>query len=373
MENVKDKELINLEKEILKENIGGSLFKVFVWEENSANIQDSEDLKLLIFNKEDKDLMKRILDTKGKTPRVNRNTLIFLCPQETEKIQFINALRCKLAYEAIEKDKTLKLSEEQRKEIIKEMKKLDESITELLYRCYRKVYLPAREGLKDIDLGIPTYGEEKPLDRQVYEKLRSEGEILEKIAPLVIKEKYLKDRDYVSTEKLYKSAFTTPGEPRVLNKDIWEEAISEGVEKGLFGLGELKEDNPICRYFKEKPTISFSQNEVIIKEEICIKQQKQEEIRESVGIEVQSQPLTTEIKEPTAVIEQGKMKDKVYLKFKIPRGKVSQIMGIMNYLQTKFQNLEIELIATEGQISDQDYEDKIKEAFRQLGIEFKNE
>ena len=43
-------------------------------------------------------------------------------------------------------------------------------------------------------------------------------------------------------------------------------------------------------------------------------------------------------------------------------------MGIMNLLQSKFENLEIEIMATDGSISDQDYEDKIMEAFRQLGI-----
>jgi len=32
-------------------------------------------------------------------------------------------------------------------------------------------------------------------------------------------------------------------------------------------------------------------------------------------------------------------------------------------------NLEIELHAKDGSISEQDYEDKIKETFRQLGIE----
>ena len=44
-------------------------------------------------------------------------------------------------------------------------------------------------------------------------------------------------------------------------------------------------------------------------------------------------------------------------------------MGVMNLLQLNFDNLQIELLATEGQMSDQDYEDKIKEAFGQLGIE----
>ncbi|MDD1744402.1 MAG: hypothetical protein LUQ20_01120 [Candidatus Methanoperedens sp.] len=43
-------------------------------------------------------------------------------------------------------------------------------------------------------------------------------------------------------------------------------------------------------------------------------------------------------------------------------------MGVMNLLQSKFETLEIELIANDGAITEQDYEDKIKEAFRQLGI-----
>jgi rubrerythrin len=37
-------------------------------------------------------------------------------------------------------------------------------------------------------------------------------------------------------------------------------------------------------------------------------------------------------------------------------------MGIMNLLQSKFENLEIEILAEDGEISEQDYEDKIKEA-----------
>ena len=41
----------------------------------------------------------------------------------------------------------------------------------------------------------------------------------------------------------------------------------------------------------------------------------------------------------------------------------------MNLLQSNYDNLQIELMATEGQMSNQDYEDKIKEAFVQLGID----
>jgi len=44
-------------------------------------------------------------------------------------------------------------------------------------------------------------------------------------------------------------------------------------------------------------------------------------------------------------------------------------MGVLNLLQSKFASLEIELEATDGEISEQDYEDKIRESFRQLGID----
>lgn len=62
--------------------------------------------------------------------------------------------------------------------------------------------------------------------------------------------------------------------------------------------------------------------------------------------------------------------DRVHLKFQIPKGKVSGIMGMMNLLHSKFESLEIEINAARGEMSKQDYEDKIEETLRQLDIEF---
>ena len=44
-------------------------------------------------------------------------------------------------------------------------------------------------------------------------------------------------------------------------------------------------------------------------------------------------------------------------------------MGMMNLLQRDFSTLQIELTATDGEMSEQDYEDQIKEALDQLGID----
>ncbi len=371
MENIKGEELIDMEQELLRDTIKGGKLKVFIWEENAGNIPDSEELKLAILNRENIEIMKNILKTKGQTPRVNINTLFFLYPMESERSGFINTLKRKIAYDYIEKDKNLNLSDDQKKEVRKELKKTETNSKESIRKFYRMVAVPEKEGLKNTDLGIPTYGEEKGLNQEVYEKLRSDGEILEKIAPLVLREKYLCEREYVSTEQLYQSSIKTPGETRTINKTVWEQGIAEGVLKGLFGLGDLESNKPVCRYFKEKASVALSGNEVVISETLCRDQMMKEETPKPQEPELPEKPHEKDkdkIKEkkPDYPV---KTKDKIQLRFQVPKGKIANIMGVMNLLQSKFETLEIELIANEGTISEQDYEDKIKEAFRQLGIE----
>ena len=55
------------------------------------------------------------------------------------------------------------------------------------------------------------------------------------------------------------------------------------------------------------------------------------------------------------------------------KAKVASLMGVMNFLQSRFNNMEITLDVVEGQISEQEYEDKIKEAFRQMGVTVEDE
>ena len=374
MENIKDNELLDLEIDLIRSNIKGGKFKVTIWEENSGNIADSEELKLVILKRENKHIISDIIKCKGQTPRVYRNTIFFLYPLESERPVFTNMLKRKIAYEYIEQDKTINLSEDQKKEVKKELKNADEGLKDAIRRLYRIVTIPGKDGFLDMDMGIPTYGEDKSIDLEVYEKLRSNGQILEKIAPLVLREKYLSNKDYVLTEQLYQSLFRTPGETR-MDKKALEQGIAEGVRMGLFGLVELENDKPICRYFKEQPSLAFSGNEVMINEALCREQWKKEELSEQdiTQPEISEMPDHTYETIKKEIDLKAKTKNKVQLKFRVPKGKISNVMGVMNLLQNKFETLEIELIARDGNISEQDYEDKIKEAFRQMGIELNEE
>ncbi len=366
MENIKDPEVVEVEEELLKENMKDSRLKAFIWQEDPGNIPDNEEHKLLVLKRKSDKVMDEIQKNKGLTPRVYRNALFFLYPLEAERTLFINTVKMKLACESIEDDKTLILSEEQKKENKKELKRAEERVAESIRRLYRMIAAPSREGFKEVDLGIPTYGEAKRLHEEIFAKLRSDGEILESIAPLVLREKYLVNKDYVLTEQLYQSLFRTPGETRPANKGVLDESVVKGVQMGLFGLGELQDNKPFCRFFKEASSPAFSGQEILITESLCKKTEKPYQVPETPGMEQKIRETAPTGTQPRFPVTEKK---EVYLKFKVPKGKVSNIMGVMNLLQSKFNTLELQLLAKDGGISQQDYEDKIEEAFRQLGIE----
>lgn len=375
MENIKEAAIIEMERELLRASIRSGKMRTYIWEENATNITDSEELKLVILRKENKTLINDILKTKGQTPRVYRNTLFFLYPLEAERIGFLNTVKRKLAFENISQDKNLKLTDEQRKEVKEELKKLESPLKESIRRLYRSAAVPDKDRCKEKDLGIPTYGVNRSLDEELFEQLRMDGEVLEKIAPIVLKEKYLTNRDFVSTHQLFESSLKTPGEARPVSKRVLEQGIVEGVQMGLFGLGELDEDTPQCIYFKEYPTVSFTGTEILIKDSICIEQKRQR----AETLEGKQPYEHIEDKEPSQKAEDSEKRidpisvdsrEQLRLKFQVPKGKVSGIMGVMNLLQSKFNVLEIELSAKDGEISRQDLEDKIGETFRQLNIDF---
>lgn len=379
MENIPDADVAQTEEALLRARIRGERFKVYIWRTESSDIPDTPDLKLAIMAERNETVMRKILEEKGGSPRVHRNTIFFLVPLANERPVFSNLVRKLLAYRAMDSDPTLSLTAEQHREIRDGLKKLDNDLAEGIRRLYRQVFVPDRNGWKEFDLGIPTVGEAKPLDQDVYDRLRSEGEILERIVPLVIKEKYLKGRDYVSTDQLYQASLKTPGEPRAVSQSAWDTGISEGVRHGIFGLGELKDDQPICRYFREECSLSFGDNEIIIKAEICEAERRaqQGQVTFAPGQTVPVQPvsetpaaITTMAQAPsTTAAPVGRKYQQLHFNFVVPKGKVSSLMGVLNFLQSRYNRVEISLNLGDGQLSEQEFEDKVKEAFRQMGID----
>ena len=167
MENIEAPAVAAEEEALLKERVGGRRLKVFPWPTSDADIPDSPDLKLILLQERDDALMQAILKQKGTIPRVHCNTIFFLVALEGERSALETLMRKCLAYELIEGDRTLNLNPDQRKEVKDGLKKAQGDLAEAVRRTYRQLFIPARDGLKELDLGIPTYGEDRPLDEHL--------------------------------------------------------------------------------------------------------------------------------------------------------------------------------------------------------------
>ena len=391
MENVSSESLKELEEELLKRNISGKRFKTFIGEQSYKDIPDNYDLKLLVLESVDKQTMLEIVNSRGNsTPRVNRNTIIFLCPGDKTNLE--KQMRRKLAIDAIERDDSLELGEMDRKKLKEDVKRISGELDDAIHRVYREIYIPMKDGLLKTDLGVPTYGENKTLDERIFDHLKSESKLVDKLSPMVISIKYLEKSSNLHTEQLWKSHLQTPGEPLLMNRGVLEEAIIEGLKNGLFGLAVETDRGFKLMYFNDRksaqettvPELQFSSVELLLSLAKCKELAEREPGTiypndsgdKKVDIAVKDTGAGTSFGTShttsggTTVLPQGTGAiESLHLSFKLPKGKSSDVMRIVNYLHEKYQDIQLTISASKGSITQQEFENKIQEAFEQAGIE----
>ena len=383
MDGISEARLIEEEEHLLKQVFKKSEhFDIYICPKHTRDIPDTEKLKLIIMESNNPIMIKEFIETYGERPRVYRNTMIFLCPLEGEKSKFLDMLRKKLAWEEIEKDRNLELTPDQKERVKENIKTLNEGIKERIKSVYRIVYLPNKDEPERIDLGAPTYTGKKEYTDEIYTRLKEEGKILEKIIPGLLKEKYLKIKDYVQTRNILDSFYKIPGELRIKNKEVLARAIKEGIRLGEFGLGYLEDGKIECKYYKTDGEPYFEEMEVLIKKELC-KEEKDEYKPEPIYDQPETPGKGAEkVKEPSSshivIIEPSTTLPKyrqLSLKLSISSGKLSDVVKTINFIKQKFSNVEIkiEISAKNGEILKTEYEDKIKEAINQLGLEIEEE
>lgn len=379
MDNIKPGLIEEWQKRIFVENISNNKLRNYYLPKANNDVPDSQEFKLIVFTERDEAAINELIDKKGNSPRVNRNTIFSLVPIESEKSRFENTLKKFLAYDEIGRESTLNLSVQQHTEVQQELKKSRQSLKEDFRNLYRTVLIPDKSGFKEMDLGISTYGDTKKIDDEIYERLRNEGDILKNIVPIVIKEKYLRDKNYVFINPIYSTSLNTRGETRFESNDVILACVHEGVKNGVFGVGILEDDKPICKYFKEQFFIMDYGDYIIIDAATCKAQKEKEKESEKTAETTSGKPGdkgSNEVSEGKT--DKEKEKDttpviptlsSINLSFDVPKGQTSKLVGMLNLLQHYFENLNITITTSDGQITEQDYEDKIKETLRQMGID----
>ncbi len=379
------------EKELIIKNTSKDYFEVYTWPKNSRDIPDTKKIKLIILPNREKH--EEFFNNYGERPRIYKNTMIFLVPLDSERPIFDNLLKKKLAWELIEKDKTLSLTNDQKKEIKERIKKSQTEVIEMIRNLYRIILIPSRNGFKEIDLGIKTYGTNNSIDQEVYKILKDNGEILEKLHPKILSEKYLEAKDYVKIKDILESFYKTPGEIRITNEEVLKNSIIEGLTIDLFGLGFLQNGEIKCKYHFKNLNKSININleeEIIIKKELCLNK-----LEENTANLHKNQELLSKQNEKTEITnkeekihikkEQNEFKNeilpkeekynKIRIKLDVPIGKLSDTVKIINFLKSKFNQIDVkvEILVENGELSTNEYEDKIKEALNQATIKIELE
>jgi predicted AAA+ superfamily ATPase len=379
MSEIEEPELKEFTKSLLQKHLGSAL-PAFIWPRSSRDVPDTEEFKLIILPQNDRKLVEEILNNYGENPRVYKNTVFFLVPMESEKFSFDKWLRKRIALEKIAKDRSLNLTEAQKKDVERNLKDIREDERGELRKYYRIVYIPARE-IKETDLGLPIYKDKRSITKEVLERLKAEKEIVVKLSPILIIEKYLAGRDYLELEQLYKSMLSTPGEPRI-TKENFIKSIKEGVKGKHFGFGYVRGSEVECVKFGEELEITLQEYEAIIRKELCEKGNVVEEEvidvitkpKPAIVVEDQAQAGVKEkVKEETKAVPEVKG---VVLEVKIPRGKFSDFYrGVLSVLEDNFDDVEvtIKIETKRGKISKSDYENKIKETLIQTNAQILKE
>ncbi len=374
-ESVTSLDIEEKERELIEEHISSRTpLKVYLWID-SKDIPDTPELKLIITRTKP---TREHIEAKGETPRVYRNTLIFLTGDENQQEIFHSFIRKLLAYQAVYSDRGLNLTEGQRREIQNKIRTYTERAYEELRKYYRKLYIPARGGFREIDLGLPTLGE-RYIDQEVYMRLTEEEVILEAIDPKVLIDKYMNTKDFVETRIIYESMLKTPGEIRPASKEVLIEAVKRGVSGGIFGLGIKTEDDKFeCKYYRQVVSPELSESEIIVKPGFCGKEEgmyaetpKEHDFGESSVLSSGTTKGTYKSVKPN----HEELLSSIRLKFTLSLGQISTLAQMVRFLNEKFSKCEIkiELTAEDGKISKSDYENKIKETLNQLGIYYTEE
>lgn len=396
-EAVKDSELKAAERELLSVCLGRKIFDVYIWPKNSKDVPDTPKLKLVVLD--DPTKKDEILEYVGKTPRVRKNTLIFLIPVESERLAFEDLLRTKLALESIERDEKLSLTPEQKSDVRKRLTRIEEEVKDGIGGLYRKIWIPGRRK-EGYDLGRPTYGMGRLLSQEIYDRLKDEDVLAVELHPQFIRSEYLKKSEFVETKNILDSLLNTPGKMLLYSEDVLRECIKKGVKEGLFGLGFLEDGTPIPKYFETEFTPSLAEDEIVINEKLC-KPKKPEDELEKIEKEIEKAVTPEELESFRREIlpkVPEKVKPKVLKKFEerkkelagprvgiikgieleleIPAGQLSHIVRMLTYLRERFSDISIglSLKASNGQMTETEYTDKITETLHQIsGINVKKE
>lgn len=275
--------------------------KVHLVPDNTSDIPEDMDCRLVLFGPEHSHTRKaenskamtfsnEILNQRGNSPRIYKNSLIFLAPDQTRLADLEQAVRQYLAWDSILSDKdNLDLTTFSINQSTTKKDESDNTINNRIYETYIWLLVPKQDNPQNkIEIEeIRSNGSEAIIKRSG-KKLIHECMMYEVLGPAILRmelDKLLwKDADHISVKQLWEYFATYIYLPRLQSSQVIMNSIEEGASAltwdenfayaDMWDVEEKKYKNLVAGQHK---SVALDGNSVLVKPEIARKQMEQEQ------------------------------------------------------------------------------------------------
>lgn len=296
-----DKIYIELEKrlrtDLLKE---GDFVGVHILPKTEADVPDTLESRLVVlsidhtFSKEADNAAevraKSIFESRGNSPRMYRNNLVFLAPDKVRLQDFDDALRKYLAWASIVKDRdTLNLDPHQVKQAETQLSVADSIVKARLPELYQWLLVPIQSSpQRSITWQTVRVTGTDPLAIRASKKLRSEELLITSLGSTILR-KHLDEiplwrGDNVKIKQLSEDFARYPYLPRLTSPEVLINAVRDGVglltwRSDSFAFAESydeKEGRYVGLRCGQNISLNFDSPGLLVKPEIACKQLERE-------------------------------------------------------------------------------------------------
>lgn len=280
---------------------------VHVFPDSSGDVPDDGDVRVVVLGsqhsysaglKEKSPAFKdaeSILNTRGDSPRVRQNSLVFVAPID-EQIKRVTMLtRQYLAWVSIKDDSVkFNLDESQKQEVDIHINRENKALSSRIAEAYRILLVPTVDLNEDnAKLGWNIYplivSSAEKLDACVEKTLSDNGELISVWNEMFLRqelEKYFwKNEASISIQRFWDYLTTYCYAPRLRNYRVLEDTIKKGVKSSVFAIASGCEDGRFLGLTLNNSFVQFNKSCLLVKVDVA-----KEQIEEDTKSEIKSTP-----------------------------------------------------------------------------------
>ena len=260
---------------------------------SSLDVPDEQAVRLVILRT--KDTYKRtakspaamaavenILNTRGTSPRVYRNMLAFVAPDQDTLLSLETEVRRLIAWQSIVTDKDeLNLDGNQNREALSNVNRCNDTVELRLKETYCWLIVPFIDqfgDMKSIQWEVSSIsGGSDPIVTKAAKKMIQEEQVITKWAPALLQmnldDLLWKDSNDISIKKLWEYLSTYCYLPRLANYGVLEDAIINGLPSTeFFALAAGFSNGRYVDLKFNKAVVGVNQSDLLVKTNVAMKQ-----------------------------------------------------------------------------------------------------